>query len=107
MKVLNRGFISIMPTSLFIEWTINNSDEEQFFTKNPEPTIYLIEEDFWDDEKTIEKYFKKIMMKEFSSLCSYSEKFPQIKILEEFESYFSFSLGTLVYDLQKEKLESN
>ncbi len=105
MKTVNRGFISITPTPLFIKWVGINSDEEQFFTDNPEQSIYLIEDDFWDDEITIEKYFKKIVSAEFLAVCTSADKFPKIETLEEFKSYFSFTLGTIVQDLLKDKLE--
>ncbi len=105
MKIVNRGFISILPTPVFIQWSLNNSDEEAFFTENPEPSIYLIEDDFWDNEVTLEKYYKKIINAEFSALCSSDDKFPKIETLDEFKSYFSVTLGTIVQDLLKDKLE--
>ena len=105
MKTVNRGFISITPTPLFIAWALKNSDEEQFFTNNPEPSIYLVEDDFWEDAIILEKYFKKIAEAEFKAICSDEEKFPIISNEDEFILYFSFSLGTIVHDLLKEKLE--
>ncbi len=106
MKTVNRGFISITPTPLFIKWVGINSDEEQFFTNNPEQSIYLIEDDFWDDGIILEKYFKKIVSAEFLAVCSSVDKFPEIETLEVFKSYFSFTLGTIVQDLLKVKLEN-
>ena len=58
MKILNRGFISIKPTNLYIDWKLNQSQEELIEPENPEATIYLIEEEFWDDEIILNKYFK-------------------------------------------------
>ena len=105
MKTVNRGFISITPNPLFIAWALKNSDEEQFFTNNPEPSIYLVEDDFWEDAKIIEKHFKKISQQEFSSLCSKNEIIPIISSEEEFSLYFDLSLGTIVHDLLKENIE--
>ena len=105
MKTVNRGFISITPTPLFIAWALKNSDEEQFFTNNPEPSIYLVEDDFWEDSKVIEKYYKKISQQEFSSLCKKDEIIPIISSEEEFSLYFDLSLGTIVHDLLKENIE--
>jgi hypothetical protein len=96
MKTVNRGFISITPTPLFISWTLKNSDDEQFFTNNPEPSIYLVEDDFWEDSLILEKYYKKIAQQEFKAICSDEDQF----IL-----YFSVSSGTIVHDLLKENLE--
>ena len=105
MKTVNRGFISITPTPLFIAWALKYSDEVQFFTNNPEPSIYLVEDDFWEDAIILEKYFKKIAEAEFKAICSYKEKFPIISYEDEFILYFSTSLGTIVHDLLKENLE--
>ena len=105
MKTVNRGFISITPTPLFISWALKNSDEVQFFTNNPESSIYLVEDDFWEDSKVIEKYYKKISQQEFSSLCSKNEIIPIISSEEEFSLYFDLSLGTIVHDLLKENIE--
>ena len=105
MKTVNRGFISITPTPLFIAWALKYSDEVQFFTNNPEPSIYLVEDDFWEDAIILEKYFKKIAQEEFKAICSDEEKFPVLSNEDEFSLYFSSSLGTIVHDLLKEKLE--
>jgi hypothetical protein len=105
MKTVNRGFISITPTPLFIAWALKYSDEVQFFTNNPEPSIYLVEDDFWEDAKVIEKYYKKISQQEFSSLCTKDEIIPIISSEDEFILYFSTSLGTIVHDLLKENIE--
>ena len=104
MKTVNRGFISITPTPLFIAWAIKNSDEEQFFTNNPEPSIYLVEDDFWEDAKIIEKHFKKRAHQEFKAICSQEEIFPIISNEDEFILYFSVSSGTIVHDLLKENI---
>ena len=105
MKTVNRGFISITPTPLFIAWALKNSDEEQFFTNNPEPSIYLVEDDFWEDAKIIEKHFKKIAHQEFKAICSQEEICPIISNEDEFILYFSVSSGTIVHDLLKENIE--
>jgi hypothetical protein len=105
MKTVNRGFISITPTPLFIAWALKYSDEVQFFTNNPEPSIYLVEDDFWEDSKVIEIYYKKISQQEFSSLCTKDEIIPIISSEEEFSLYFDLSLGTIVHDLLKENIE--
>ena len=105
MKIINRGFICVSPTPLFIAWAAKYSDDNQFFTNNPEPSIYLVEDDFWEDAIILEKYFKKIAQEEFKAICSDEEKFPVLFNEDEFFLYFSSSLGTIVHDLLKEKLE--
>ena len=105
MKIINRGFISITPTPLFISWALKNSDEDQFFSSNPEPSIYLVEDDFWEDSLILEKYYKKIAQQEFKALSSKEETVPIISNIEEFSLYFYVNLGTIVHDLLKENIE--
>jgi hypothetical protein len=101
MKILNRGFISIKPTNLYIDWKLNQSQEELIEPENPEATIYLIEEEFWDDEIILNKYFKKIAQQEFNSIETLENCLPTIETLEDFTKFFHAELGTFVFDLLK------
>ena len=105
MKIINRGFICVAPTPIFMEWALKNSDENQFFTSDPEPSIYLVEDDFWEDSLILEKYYKKIAQQEFKALSSKEETVPIISNIEEFSLYFYVNLGTIVHDLLKENIE--
>ena len=64
IKILNRGFISVTPKPFFYEEAAKEMNEEMFTFINAEPTIYLIEEDFWDNETVLKKHFKKIIATE-------------------------------------------
>jgi hypothetical protein len=99
MNILNRGQIVIFPTENFQQWAIKNSDEELFLTSQAEPSVYLIEEEFWEDELVIEKYRKKIMRREFSEISSDDSKWPIVKDNEQFRFYFNAFLGLIVVDL--------
>jgi hypothetical protein len=106
MNILNRGQIVIFPTENFQQWAIENSDEELFLSSQAEPAVYLIEEEFWEDELIIEKYRKKIMRREFSEICSDESKWPIIKDNEQFRFYFNAFLGLVVVDLLESDLYS-
>jgi hypothetical protein len=106
MNILNRGQIVIFPTENFQQWAIQNSDEELFLSSQAEPAVYLIEEEFWEDELIIEKYRKKIMRREFSEICSDDSKWPIIKDNEQFRFYFNAFLGLIVVDLLESDLYS-
>lgn len=106
MKILNRGFIKVTPTLTFIDWAKSVAEETPFFDANPESTIYLIEDDFWEEEKIIEKYFKKIAKQEFGAIEENIENQPLIADLELFNSYFHSEFGTFVYDLLNDSLQS-
>lgn len=99
MNILNRGQIVIFPTENFQQWAIKNSDEELFLTSQAEPSVYLIEEEFWEDELVIEKYRKRIMRREFSEISSDDSKWPIVKDNEQFRFYFNAFLGLIVVDL--------
>jgi hypothetical protein len=104
MTILNRGQIVVFPTENFQNWAKQNSEEDLFFSSQAEPSVYLIEEEFWDDELIIEKYRKKILKREFSEICSDDSKWPIIKDNEQFRSYFNVFLGLIVVDLLESDL---
>ena len=58
MKTLNRAYLIVNPTNKF--WNlIGPSIEDKDFIAFHEPTLYLIEEEIWDEELIITKYMKK------------------------------------------------
>lgn len=104
MTILNRGQIVVFPTENFQNWAKQNSEEDLFFSSQAEPSVYLIEEEFWDDEHIIEKYRKKILKRELSEICLDDSKWPIIKDNEQFRSYFNVFLGLIVVDLLESDL---
>lgn len=99
MNLLNRGQIVVYPTKQFEKWASQHSDDTLYFTEHPEPSVYLIEEDFWEEDVIIEKYRKKILARECSEICLDQSKWPLIKDNETFSSYFTVHLGIMVIDL--------
>jgi hypothetical protein len=104
MTILNRGQIVVFPTENFQNWAKQNSEEDLFFSSQAEPSVYLIEEEFWEDELIIEKYRKKILKREFSEICPDDSKWPTIKDNEQFRYYFNVFLGLVVVDLLESDL---
>ena len=47
MRIVNRGYLSVLPSGKFWEWANANCQEDNLLFQNDEPSIYLIEEDFW------------------------------------------------------------
>jgi hypothetical protein len=103
MKIVNRGYIIIRPKQPFIDWAIKQ-DEEYELDEFSEPNVYLIEEDFFEDEPVIKANFKKIFNNEIYAVSSEEENFPEIT-LENFEEWFSYLLGNTVFDCEKGKLD--
>ena len=89
MKIINRGFICVAPTPIFMEWALKNSDENQFFTSDPEPSIYLVEDDFWEDSLILEKYYKKIHKKILAKISEMASDNP-VQLKKMVHSGFSY-----------------
>lgn len=105
MKFVNRGYIVVQPTKEFIEWANKNDEDYADLTDN-EPSVYLIDEDFFDDEEMIQAKFKKIFRNELAAVTSNDEVHPEIT-RENFDLYFTCSLGSTVFDLCKEDLKAD
>lgn len=102
MKIVNRGFITVRPKQAFVEWA-NQQDEEFQIDLNAEPSVYLIEEDFFDVEPIIESKFKQIFLCELDAVSDNEEGFPEIK-MSVFKEWFSLEVGSMVIDLEKDQL---
>lgn len=101
MKILNRGFISVKPTTEFLNWKKSQAKDELIEPEIAEATVYLIEDEFWYEEEILKKYFKKIAKLEFQSCLETIDSFPEIGSIEDFLKFFSVEYGTFVYDLLK------
>ena len=104
MHLLNRGFLFIKPKEAFINWAQQNNPE-LLIDANAEGSVYLIEEEFWDDELILKQYAKKIAQQEFTSINDDAETWPTCNDTNEFESLFSYELGCTCVDLLKIPLE--
>jgi len=99
MELINRGFIAVNPKREFMQ-KINDLLELDIPTPaKPESSIYLIEEDFINDQTTLNKHIKEIIESELQQLDpeNKSEK-PEINS-SNFREYFEVSMGSFVYDL--------
>lgn len=105
MKVLNRGFISVSPKPVFISELLKDSEANRLTPNHPEPSIYLIEEDFWDDEAILKKYYKRIINAEIKQY-ELENNAQQLDInFENIRDYFNISLGSMVFDLELRPIE--
>ena len=104
MNLVNRGFIFVRPRKPFIDWA-KACDHDLLMDENAEGTVYLIEEEFWDDELILKQYAKKISAQEFSSISEDDTLWPKWTELAEFEAFFSIEMGCTCIDLLKEPLQ--
>lgn len=106
MKVLNRGYIIVSPKSIFFHELTPQANNDYLVSEEPEPSIYLIEEDFWDDETVLKKYYKRIVHSEMSQLEAKDAHLLEKIKFENIHEYFKITMGSLVFDLDERSLES-
>jgi len=99
MQLINRGFISVKPSSLFIEWLKSYDSAVLITAKDAEATVYLIEEEFWDDALILKTYAKKIATSTFAEYGCDEAHWPSNFDIENFEQWFDCDLGCTCIDL--------
>ncbi len=100
MKIVNRGFITVRPKQVFVDWA-NKQDNEFQIDLNAEPSVYLVEEDFFEIDSIIESNYKQIFECELAAVSD--NDFPEIK-LSVFKEWFSLEVGSTVVDLENNQL---
>ena len=104
MNLVNRGFIFVKARPVFIKWA-QTIDPDLLIDEQAEGSVYLIEEEFWDDDVILKKYGKQIAQQEFESLGFEIADWPESFELDDFLSWFSCELGCTCIDLLKEPLQ--
>lgn len=105
MKTINRAYIQVTPTKEFWALIASKIIDKEFIDFH-EPSIYLIEEDFWDEEEILKKYMQKIMNYEFKQLIEESAEFNIQIELTDFKRLFNVTFGATVVDSLKVPIES-
>lgn len=97
MKLINRGFLMVKPKQAFIDWVLT-IDPELLIDLDSEGSLYLIEEEFWDDDLILQKYLKQIWQQECAAILTEEAEFPDLINKENMHAYFHFDLGCTVID---------
>lgn len=98
MKIVNRGFITVRPKQAFVDWA-NQQDAEFQIDLDAEPSVYLIEEDFFEIDPIIESNYRLIFQCELTAVSDNEDGFPEIK-MSVFKDWFSLKVGSTVIDLE-------
>ena len=106
MNIVNRGFLSVKPKQIFWDWANKINTEIQFSEEEGEETIYLITEEFFDEEPIIEQHFKKIFKNELIAVTEDEDTWPVERTIDVFLEWFNIHLGSMVFDLEKSNLLS-
>jgi hypothetical protein len=98
--ILDRGFIIIEPKSEFILWIENHSIDPIIGIDDSEPSIYLIEDDFLDDDLVIKQNYEEIFLYELEISGIEEKVWPDIDF-ENFKRFFTTTVGVSVVDLKQ------
>lgn len=105
MKFVNRGYIIVRPKEAFTVWA-NQNDADFSDLEDNEANVYLIQEDFYDDEVVLKEYFKEIFMNELLAVTDNESKFPPIR-WEVFTEWLDVTLGATVFDAESKALQAD
>lgn len=104
MNLVNRGFVFVQPNKQYVTWALLMKPE-LILDEQAEGTVFLIEEEFWDDELIFKQYAKKIAQEQFGSVSTDETTWPKCTDLAEFETFFRVEFGCTCIDLRKEPLQ--
>ena len=105
MKIVNRAYLMVRPTLKFQTWAQITNPELMIDLEDREGSIYLIDEDFFEEEPIIEKLHTKIMIQEFEAVTDEADLWPQNLSREGFDEYFTTEFGSMVFDAEKSDLK--
>lgn len=95
----------VRPTRAFQVWAQQANTDLFIDLDHNEGSIYLIEEDFLEEEPIIEASFKKILLHEIEAVTDDEATWPEDFNRELFDQFFTVEFGSMVFDLQKSDLK--
>jgi hypothetical protein len=98
--IVDRGFIMVEAKPEFIEWIEKNSKDSLIGLEDSEPSIYLISDDFLEDELVIKQNYEEIFLYELEISGVGEDIWPEINI-DNFQNYFNLKVGVSVFDLKQ------
>ena len=98
--IVDRGFIMVEAKREFIEWIEKNSKDSLIGLEDSEPSIYLISDDFLEDELVIKQNYEEIFLYELEISGVGEDIWPEINI-DNFQNYFNLKVGVSVFDLKQ------
>ncbi|NDB35411.1 MAG: hypothetical protein EB023_08705 [Flavobacteriia bacterium] len=101
-KTINRSYIKVTPNPEFWEIIKRNTTDHEFIAFH-EPTIYLLEEEIWDEQHALERNFKTIAGYEFEQHLEELDPAFLPPHLEAFMVMFTIKFGSTVVDLLPKK----
>ncbi|MEM9050414.1 MAG: hypothetical protein AAGC47_00100 [Bacteroidota bacterium] len=105
---LNRGAISIVPKQAYHDWANAALPEEEPTrpSEGDEATVYLVEGNWNNIDEPLQKHWEDIFANELFLTTSNEDLWPDEIDLEMFKEWFSYSIGSILIDLEDGELGS-
>lgn len=104
---LNRGAIAVIPKQAYHDWA--NSVTPDIDATQPaetdEATVYLVSGDWVDIEEPLLSHWEDIFANELFLTITDEDLWPDEIDLEMFKEWFSYSIGSILIDLEDGELE--
>ncbi|MBU2018640.1 MAG: hypothetical protein KJ941_03255 [Bacteroidetes bacterium] len=107
MKIVNRGYLLVRPTLKFQTWAKNANPDILIDLDDREGSVYLIDDDFFEEEPIIEQLFKKILVQELEAVTGEETLWPDDVSRENFDELFTVEFGSMVFDAEKSDLKKD
>jgi hypothetical protein len=105
---LNRGAIAVIPKQAYHDWanTVLPEEEPTSPSDQDEATIYLIDGNWENIEEPLDKNWEDIFANELFLTTTNEDLWPEEISLEMFKAWFSYSIGSILIDLEESELRS-
>ena len=94
----------VNPTKVFWNTITPYIDDKEFIAFH-EPTVYLIEEEIWDETAMLEKYLKKILHQEIIQLTDDVRAIPIVSTADDVLAMFTLTFGSTIVDCLKSPID--
>ncbi len=105
VTTINRAFISILPKQPYYDWANEVfKDSTPMTAEDREATAYLFSDDFAvkDLAEVVKLHFPFIFEEEHFGVCTDPDKWPVKRTWQLFNEWFSYHVGSMVWDLVPE-----
>jgi len=106
--LLNRAAISVIPKKDYHDWanTVFPEEKPTQPVDSDEATVYLVNDDWTTIDECLEKNWEEIFANELFLTVTDEELWPDEIDLAMFKKWFSYTIGSILIDLEEGELES-
>lgn len=98
MNLLDKAYVLISPKEPFWKYLSLHLDSLDELKSFHSPSLYLINEDCWDEEEWVSSNYQRIAAAESSLFIDPERNVLGLESFEQFKTYFSYQLGDVVFD---------